>query len=228
MYLEQVFESTQVTLERLRTGPLHQRAEGFTGWMLKVGYSPVTIRDHLRRIAYLNEYLGRRRAPPKKALTAKDIERFFKWYCTHCRPKPSEGCVKLMRRSINRFTDYLGEAGLFDPLVEPPVYQPLLDSYLAWLRKHRQSAPATLKLRSNYVTKFMAWLGPSVTTRDLSELTPERVEEFSIAYARTTGRSGRQSMQTSLRTFLRFCLHKGYIQKPLDKAVPTLRTSKDL
>ena len=33
-------------------------------------------------------------------------------------------------------------------------------------------------------------------------------------------------MQSALRTFLRFCLYKGYIAHPLDQAVPTLRTYK--
>jgi integrase len=33
-------------------------------------------------------------------------------------------------------------------------------------------------------------------------------------------------MQSALRTFLRFSLHQGYIDRPLDLAVPTLRTYK--
>jgi site-specific recombinase XerD len=33
-------------------------------------------------------------------------------------------------------------------------------------------------------------------------------------------------MQSALRTFLRFCLQQGYIQRPLDRAIPTLRTYK--
>ena len=33
-------------------------------------------------------------------------------------------------------------------------------------------------------------------------------------------------MQSALRSFLRFCLHQGYIEQSLDRAVPTLRTYK--
>jgi len=40
------------------------------------------------------------------------------------------------------------------------------------------------------------------------------------------GRAERRSMQSALRTFLRFCLHQGYFQHRLDQAVPTLRTYK--
>ena len=33
-------------------------------------------------------------------------------------------------------------------------------------------------------------------------------------------------MQAALRTFLSFCLYQGYIEHPLDRAVPKLRTYK--
>jgi site-specific recombinase XerD len=38
------------------------------------------------------------------------------------------------------------------------------------------------------------------------------------------GRSARRSMHAALRTFLRFCWSQGYIQRPLEHAVPTWRT----
>ncbi|MHC4193809.1 MAG: site-specific integrase, partial [Planctomycetota bacterium] len=165
------------------------------------------------------------RTPPRTTLTSRDIEGFFKWYTSHCRARaPLETHIQDVRRSINRFTRYLGEKGLFDPLIESPVYQPLLDTYLAWMRAHRHSAAKTLRLQSFYLTKFFEWLGPKVTLKALSKLTSDRVEEFVIAYAQTAGQRSRQLMQTSLRTFLRFCLHKGYTQQPLDRAIPTLRT----
>ena len=57
-------------------------------------------------------------------------------------------------------------------------------------------------------------------------LTPERIETFFLSYAQAMGQSARRSMQAALRTFLRFCLHQGYIEHPLDRAVPILRTYK--
>ncbi|MBW2647315.1 MAG: tyrosine-type recombinase/integrase [Deltaproteobacteria bacterium] len=60
----------------------------------------------------------------------------------------------------------------------------------------------------------------------MSELTPETVENFFLSYAQKMGRSARRSMQSSLRTFFRFCLYQGLVPRPLDCAVPTLRTYK--
>ncbi len=37
------------------------------------------------------------------------------------------------------------------------------------------------------------------------------------------GQSAQRSLQSAVRTFLRFCLERGYIHQPLDQAVPTLR-----
>ena len=47
-----------------------------------------------------------------------------------------------------------------------------------------------------------------------------------MPYADKMGRSARRSMQAALRTFLRFCLSQGYLQRPLQHAVPTWRTYK--
>jgi integrase len=76
------------------------------------------------------------------------------------------------------------------------------------------------------MTQFLQWLGPEATPEGLFRLTAERIETFFLRYAQNMGRSGRHSMQSALRSFLRFCLHQGYIKRPLDLAVPTLRTYK--
>ena len=60
----------------------------------------------------------------------------------------------------------------------------------------------------------------------MAELTPESVENFFLSYADKSGRAARHTMQGTLRTFFRFCLHQGFVQQPLDCAVPTLRTYK--
>ena len=57
-------------------------------------------------------------------------------------------------------------------------------------------------------------------------LTAQRIEDFFLSYAHSMGRSARHSMQSALRSFLRFCLHRGYIEHSMDHAVLTLRTYK--
>jgi site-specific recombinase XerD len=131
-----------------------------------------------------------------------------------------------VRFSINRFVEYLRVSGLFDPSADIPIYQPLRDAYLHWMRERQHAAAGTIELRSHSISQFLQWLGPKATPQGCAELTAETIERFFLPYAQKMGRSARRSMQAALRTFLRFCLSQGYLQRPLDRAVPTLRTYK--
>jgi site-specific recombinase XerD len=128
--------------------------------------------------------------------------------------------------SVNRFLAYLRDSGLLDSLPPKEIYQPLLGGYLEWMRHYQHAADGTLQVRSHSITQFLQWLGPVATPEGLSRLTAQRIEAFFLSYAQSMGRSARRSMQSALRTFLRFCLHQGYIKRALDRAIPTLRTYK--
>lgn len=108
--------------------------------------------------------------------------------------------------------------------MQPPVYQPLLDSYLQWMRDQQQAAAGTLRIRRHGIRTFLVQLGAQATVEGLAELRAEQIEQFFLADAQTKGREARRSMQSALRTFLRFCLQQGYLTRPLQEAVPTLRT----
>jgi len=94
------------------------------------------------------------------------------------------------------------------------------------MRRYQHASDGTIGIRSHSITRFLRWLGPEATPEGLSKLTAERIETFFLSFAHDMGRAARRSMQSALRTFLRFCLHQGYIDQPLDLAVPTLRTYK--
>lgn len=226
MALEQVFKCPK-TLKRMRRGPLGKLVEGFCNRLLEHGFSRWTIRIHLSNVSHFNEHLGRLGIGVDQGVSSKDVEKFFKAYPSQCRNRgPLEGHLHRVRSSIHRFTEYLGQRGLFDPLVSVPIYQELLDGYLQWLRHCRHAADGTLEVRANSISRFLQWLGPLAVAQRLADLTSENIETFFLSYAQLMGQSARRSMQTALRTFLRFCLHQGYIEHPLDRAVPVLRTYK--
>lgn len=104
-----------------------------------------------------------------------------------------------------------------------PLYEPLLQSHLDWLRKTRNAVPSTVQSRSRYVGRFLRWLGPDATIAGLRELTAQRVEKYVLEQSQRNGSSGCAAMRTPLRMFLRFCYLKGYVQQRLDQAVPTAR-----
>ena len=226
MELDLVF-SCPGTLNKLRSGPLGILLDGFCAWLLKRGFSRQTIRLHLSHISYFNEHLGRRRTAVGQLLCSTDVAGFFEAYPSWCRcRRPLGAHLKRVRHSISRFVEYLIEKGHFDPLLEREIHQPLLDDYLAWMAHYQHAAAGTLELRAQYLTAFLRWLGLEATPQGLATLSPDGVEAFFLAYAQKVGRAARHSMQSTLRTFFRFCLYQGYVHAPLDLAVPTLRTYK--
>ena len=226
MALEQMFECP-TTLRRLRSGPLGMLLEEFCNWLLQHGFSRGAIRKHLFSVSHLNEHLGGPRSRPHQGVSLKEVEGFFKAYPLQCPNRRAlGGHLRRVGYSVNRFTDYLRQRGLFDSLVKSPIYQPLLDAYLQWMRRYQHASEGTLEVRRHSMTQFLQWLGTEATPEGLFRLTAERIEKFFLSYAQSMGRSARHSMQSALRSFLRFCLHQGYIERPLDLAVPTLRTYK--
>lgn len=226
MALELVFECPR-TLHRLRTGPLGKILDGFCSWLLSRGFRRETIRKHLCNVSHLNEYLASRKDNFHEGFGSRDIAKFFKAYSLLCwRRGGLEGHVRRVRHSINRFLDYLRESGLFDPPSEQKVYQPLLDTYLNWMHHYQHASEGTIGVRSHSISQFFEWLGADATPEGLSKLNSDRIEAFFIRHVQDMGHSARRSMQSALRTFLRFCLHRGYIGQSLEYAVPTLRTYK--
>jgi site-specific recombinase XerD len=226
MGLERVFKATW-TLRDLRKAPLGSLLDGFCDWLLERGFSGSTVRLHLGRLLHLNRWLAECGWGGAKRLSRNEVESFLAVYPERCRCRGVlEDHLKRMRHSLSRFVDFLRHRDLFDPLVQAPVYQPVLDEYLRWMRDHQHAAQGTLEIRELGVARFLASLGEEATTNGLSGLDAQRIESFFIEYAEGLARASRRSMQAALRTFLRFCFHEGYIRQRLDHAVPTLRTYK--
>jgi len=163
----------------------------------------------------------------RQTVTAVEIEGFFDAYASRCRNRgPLEKHLRRVRHSVNRFAEYLRQEGRLVATAPRAIYQPLVDAYIQWMRCYQHAAPGTLEVRANSLIQFFQWLGADATPRGVGKLNAEKVEQFVLAYAPTRGRAGRRSMQSALRTFLRFALHEGYLRQPLDRAVPTLRTYK--
>ncbi len=226
MALECVIKCSK-TLRRMRSGPLGKLAEGFCSWLLEHGFSRGTIRKHLFNLSHLNKHLDRSWSGVRQGVSCRDVEAFFKAYPLQCRSQGAlEKHVRRVRYSVNRFLHYLRESGLIEPLLRQQIYQPVLDAYLKWLRHYQHACDGTLNVRRHSIAQFLQWLGTEATPQGLARLTVERIEDFFVSYAQRMGRSARHSMQSALRSFLRFCLHQGYIEQSLDRAVPTLRTYK--
>jgi len=224
MALENIF-SCPKTLARLQGGPLGTLLEGFCRWLMDCGFSRWTIRSHVAYVSRFNAYLGTVEDPPRESVTARDVEDFLRAYPLLCRNcGPLEKHLRSVRWAINRFIDYLRQKGLFEQSLPSPLYQPLLDAYRTWMQQQRRVAAGTLALRCHSLSGFLRRLGTQATVEGLAHLSGDQVERLFLAQARGMGQASRRSLQSAVRTFLRFCLARGYIRQPLDQAVPTLRT----
>jgi site-specific recombinase XerD len=226
MALELAFTSP-CTVKKLRSGPLGELLDGFCDWLLEHGFARLTVRTHLSNVSHLNEHLGARNGSGLKIVSLQAVKGFLRQYPLQARNRgPLHEHLARVQFSISRFVEYLCSADLFEPSANTPIYQPLRDAYLQWMRDYQHAAAGTIELRSRSISQFLQWLGPQATPQGCLALSAETVECFFLSYAQKMGRSARHSMQAALRTFLRFCLYQGYVQRPLDRAVQTLRTYK--
>ena len=147
MAMERVFECPE-TIIKLRSGPLRELLDGFCEWLINQQYSRVIIRRHLRNVGHLNSFLGGANAATRQQLTAHDVASFLRRFPSYYKNLGSgKAPLREVRYAIRRFTKYLEIHGRFDRLVPPPHYQPLLNSYLEWMRQRQHAAEGTVEVR---------------------------------------------------------------------------------
>jgi integrase/recombinase XerD len=206
---------------KLSCGPLVNLIDGFYLWLQARGLCDKTIRLFLQFISLFNTYLARFYPLPLDAVTKEDVDDFLSDDSLPCN---CPGAKLYLRGRIHcamgYFIDYLTQEEVYTPeLKQPPVYQPLLEEFLIWLRNYHHLAPGSVSCRRVDIIKFFQWLGPQATKAGLGELTHSHVETFFVTRVRDMGQSMRHSLCSTLRAFFRFCLQKGYTRLRLDKAV---------
>lgn len=226
MTLEQLFKCPR-TIDKLTGGPLGGLMDGFCNALLERGFKPGTVRRHLSNVGHLNKYMDSKNHPQRQKLSAQTIKEFLQQYPQQARNRgPIDKHITAVNYSINRFISYLRTSDRFEPQVETSPYKPLLKAYLKWLEEQQHAAPGTINIRAHSISQFLQWRGPQATPQGCRSLTAEQVEDFFLINAHNKGSAAKRSMQAALRTFFRFCLQRGYIQQPLDRAVPRLRCYK--
>ena len=227
MKLKQILINSKA-FKSIHEGPLRNQIDGFCKWLGKQGYSNFAIRDHIERISHFNIYLKKCNISSYKDITSNHVENFISVYL----PQPKKIHIsisyqKAIAGSVHRFIEYLNKCGLIDGFRKPVAnYQPLINGYLKWSKNYKNSSPKTLILHHQYLIPFLESLNTNTIKKELSLLTPEKVQTFFINYSKNHGQSCRRSMQSTLRVFFRYCTNQGYIKKDLSLSVPTLRKYK--
>lgn len=107
---------------------------------------------------------------------------------------------------------------------DPITVSQLLDEYAAYGFRVRDLAEETVGKQRLYVDRFLAT--EPVVSAGLASLTPLSVQRFMFEYAESHGPGSVRWMQWSLRAFLRFCYHRGYVSSDLAPAIPVVRTRR--
>jgi len=144
MALELAFTSPR-TLNKLRSGPLGKLLEGFCDWLLEHGFTRDTARKHLLNVSHLNQHLGARNGADLKSLSWQAVNGFVREYRLRARNRgPLDQHLSRVKFSVSRFIEYLRSSDLFEPSANTPIYQPLRDAYLQWMREHQHAAAGTI------------------------------------------------------------------------------------
>ena len=106
----------------------------------------------------------------------------------------------------------------------------MLDDFIRYLEAERRYSPLTVRNYRRDVERFLAWLGVDEASFDPRCITTEDLREW-IIHRSETDRLKAASMNreiASLRTFFRWLLREGRIDRELFSRIPSLRTSHRL
>jgi site-specific recombinase XerD len=226
MALEDFFCSRSA-LRRYRLPPLGPEVDEFCGWLRRQGYRRTVVRRYVWQVSRFNLYLRRRRIKDSRDVERRLAERFIRNHFARYRRGACSKTVHVETAAAVRcFLRYLSSRGILRASVEiPRLYQKLLDDYLGYLKRERNLAETTIRVRRRHLIPFLEDLGADAVPGRLANLLPERVHSF-LAKGRPDSRPISRATQATLRTFFRFCIQQGYLKHDLTQAVPSIRTYK--
>ena len=211
--LETYFWASKM-LGDLRSGPSGRYLDGFAAALGQQGYGPETAVRYLRAAAHVGHVMA------EKGASLADIDlAAFSEHLRTCRCPRAKGGRRNHHTiyGARLFRRHLIEIGVCRPAaaVAAHVEPQLVNDFKAWLRKHRGSSDATIKLYARDAVGLMIALGS-----DPTGWRPNGVRSYFMERASKSGSGTIEKMTTSLRGFLRYLAVAGHCQAGLDAAVP--------
>ncbi len=227
MTLEDVIRSPRLR-DVARQAPLATHIDDFVQHISSIGYAPRTLRGIVAGAIRFGEFLSSRKVHDLRNLRPEDEQAFLELqpYCLsrgkyHFRSSRALGGAR-------HLVGYLRSVGVVPPKPPPPspIFAPLLEEWLTFLKHHRGLAPKSLVLYRGPISRFLDSLGPLATVSGLRRLRPDHVRDYVVETAHNCSRSERKSIASTLRIFLRFAWSRGYLDRDLSLAVQRVPTFK--
>lgn len=215
-FMERVFTRIH-TIHAFRSGPLGPYLQKFAENSTQQGYARESIQVQLRATARFGQWLKRRRINLRNVqLTDAQL------YLRHC------GDVRQGdARTLQRFLELLAQQGV---IVVPDIPEKtkvvvLADEFAEHLNHERGLAPRTIKYYRAFVARFLAWRFGKNGNHYLN-LAHIRSGDLITFVQREAGKrsAGSARMITaSLRSFVRYSLFRGALDKDISEAIPKVR-----
>ena len=114
-----------------------------------------------------------------------------------------------------------------EPQILPSNLAELADEYCIHAVKVRGVLKSSAAAERPYLKRFFGWFGPPDSTADLfRRIHADSVTQCLISYAAKYGTGSRRCMQKTVRLFLRFAYHAGYMERDLSALSPSVRSAR--
>ena len=209
---EELFRRPRVQ-ERIRHNPHGSVLEQFAEYLSVRGHSPDTVHQYVFAAEHFGRWLGRRK------INGHTAKQFVQTHLPACRCKsPASRTKKNVRASLNRLLEMVGADAVV--LTRQSPAELLLQRYAKDLDQVQGLAPATVHYRLRYA-RTMALHFRFRRLADLKKWTVDRVRQFVVDEGQRCQPSSGQVLASSVRSFLRFLLLHGLINRDLAAAVPS-------
>jgi site-specific recombinase XerD len=199
------------------SGPIGPYLTGFVCAEREVGFTPLTVRYHLRAITALNRWLKRSGIGVADLSEAK-IEEFLR------RRRSPEARRRHERSPLNRLLAYLREGGATRPRWpddQPNPRERLLRQFVEHLTKTRGLLPSTSFRYVSVARCFLRFHGSSRSMR-FSVRQAKKISSFVVKFMRQRGRKAAKELVSGLRAFLRWLQFRGGTSPDVLAAVPSV------
>jgi site-specific recombinase XerD len=205
------------TLQFLRASRWRLSIDSFASSLLDLGYAESTVQEQLRLIVELVHWLDRRKI--QVADLDEEVVGLFIDGRRH------EGHLRRgERHTACRFVEHVREKGLIPAArvhPEESLITQLERSYESYLRVERGLTTATVDRYQRFVRRFLIERFGEGPLR-VNDLCASDISDFVVRHARSMSPRTAQLMGSALRSFLRFLLQHGKVERDLAVWVPTV------
>jgi integrase/recombinase XerD len=214
-------KSTEVLPEcaqLMNPGALRPFVEAFTGRLLSLGYTHLTVSGYEASARHFGQWLQK-----KKIAVAEIDDNVVRRFARHrCRCPGIRQATRLSIKYVNRarrFVGFLAECGAvtLSEQVPPCPDENEIFAFQAWLRRHRGISERTVWRHSRMVMRLLPALGP-----DPMQYNAALVRQVILDEGKRSSHAYLKTMTMALRGYLRYLAAHGLCHSGLDQAIPTI------